>query len=174
MLDLFGSPRSKHKDLPDLNVVPILDMLISVVFFLLLTTTFLQFTKQSVPPSSISKITDPVAPPPVSPKIIGVMKNGDLRMLLTWTGEHPGHAEKTVTVEPNKGDETQNAVVHAITDLITDFNTKYPKEKTIQIGLGEDVPYQHLVSIMDGSKEKLPDMVLFSYLEATARAKKTE
>jgi biopolymer transport protein ExbD len=149
-------------------------MLISVIFFLLLTTTFLQFTKQSIPPSSVTKITDPVAPPPVSPKIIGVMKGTNLRLVLTWSGEHPGRAEKLVDLNADKSDDNQSAVLNATTELIADFNSKFPKEKTIQIGLGEDVAYQHLVTIMDGSKEKLPDMVLFSYQEAATRANKTE
>jgi len=116
-----------------------------------------------------------VVAPSLKTKIVAVMKGSDLRSMLTWTGEHPGRSEKTVTIDPSKKfDENETAVLHATTDLINEFSTQYPKEKTIQIGLGEDVPYQHLVTIMDGSKEKLPDMVLFSYLEATARAKKTE
>lgn len=171
MLDLFDVSKKKH-EMPDLNIVPILDMLIAVIFFLLLTTSFLQFTKQSVPPSSISKITDPVAPPPVSAKLIGVMKGTDLRLLLDWSGAKPGKVEKVVAMNPEDLPGSQKALLDTTTEIITNFSEKFPKEKTIQIGLGQDVPYQNLITIMDGAKEKLPDMVLFSYQEATARASK--
>jgi biopolymer transport protein ExbD len=172
MLDLFVLNK-KRKDPMDLNVVPILDMLISVIFFLLLTTTFLQFTKQSVPPSSVSKITDPVAPPPVAAKLMGVTRGKNLKILLTWTGASPGHVEKDFTPDPADPGQSQANLLKITTDMITDFSNQYPKEKTIQIGLGEDVSYQNLITIMDGAKEKLPDMVLFSYLEATARVTRT-
>ena len=171
MLDLFDLSKKQH-EMPDLNVVPILDMLISVIFFLLLTTSFLQFTKQSVPPSSISKITDPVAPPPVSAKLIGVMKGTDLRLLLDWSGAKPGKVEKVVPMNPDDLLGSQKALLDTTTEMIKNFSEKYPKEKTIQIGLGENVSYQNLITIMDGTKEKLPDMVLFSYQEAIARASK--
>jgi biopolymer transport protein ExbD len=173
MLDLFVLSK-RRKENPDLNVVPILDMLISVIFFLLLTTTFLQFTKQSVPPSSVSKITDPVAPPPVSAKIMGVMKGNQLRLFLSWSGTTPGHTEKTIPRDPANTAESQKALLDAATEMVTDFSAKYPKEKTIQIGLGADVNYQDLITIMDGTKEKLPDMVLFSYQEASARMNRSE
>jgi biopolymer transport protein ExbD len=173
MLNLFGGAR-KRKETPEINVVPILDMLMSVIFFLLLTTTFLQFTKQSVPPSSISKITDPVLPPPVTAKLIGVNRGNDIKLMLDWTGATPGHAEAKVTKDPTKPDESQKALLKATSDMINEFATKFPNEKTIQIGLGEDVNYQDLITIMDGSKDKLPDMVLFSYQEATLRAKRRE
>jgi len=173
MLDLFVLSKKRH-EIPDLNVVPILDMLISVIFFLLLTTTFLQFTKQSLPPSSLAKITSPPRPPPVQAKLMGVMKGDSIHIVLNWNGETPGSVSKIVALDPAKTEESQKALLQTTTEMITDFSGRFPAEKTIQIGLGENVPYQDLITIMDGAKDKLPDMVLFSYQEATARMNKRE
>lgn len=168
MLDLFSGDR-KRKEVPELNVVPILDMLMSVIFFLLLTTTFLQFTKESVPPASVSTITDPIKPPPVAAKLMVFPDDKGLKLSLNWSGIHPGKIEKDFTPSPENPDASEAELLKSTTDMATEFNAQYPNEKTIQIGFGEDVPYQHLITVMDGVKEKLPDMVLFSYKEVAAR-----
>jgi hypothetical protein len=150
--------------------VPILDMLISVIFFLLLTTSFMQLTKESVPPSSVSTITDPVTPPPVAAKLICVETLGKTRLILTWSGATPGRTEREVELETDNFEQERTALLNAASEIINDFSLKYPNEKTLQVGLGREVTYQKLIAIMDGVKEKTPDLVLFDYKEAQERA----
>lgn len=159
--------KSHRRETPDLNIVPILDMLVCVIFFLILTTSFMKYTKQTVPPSAVSTITNPVAPPPLTPKLMCVKsKTGTgLRLLLTWSGTNPGQLDKETSAEVDD-------VLNNSKEIIDSFMQKFPSEKTIQIGLGADVSYQTLITIMDAAKEKMPDMILFSYQEAQARADK--
>lgn len=164
--DVFEGKRNKAAQL-DLNVVPILDMLISVIFFLLLTTTFVGYTKLTLPPSGVSTISNPVAPPPLNPKLLaaGISKN-QIKLVLIWEGAKPGHQVKTVEYEDMQTLRTN--VVAATEELLKEFVAKHENQKSIQIGLAAQVNYQTLVSMMDGSRKFLPDPVLISYLDAAA------
>jgi biopolymer transport protein ExbD len=171
---MYDLTRNRRKEGIDLNVVPILDMLISVIFFLLLATSFMQLTKESVPPSSVSTITDPVAPPPLSARLICVEKGNVTRLILSWIGATPGQVSKELELKDGNSDEARASLLTTVTQMVEDFSVKYPKEKTLQVGMGAKVPYQKLVTIMDAAKEKLPDVVLFDYSEAEQRAEKSE
>lgn len=162
----------KKREINDLNVVPILDMLVSLIFFLLLTTAFLQFTKDSVPPSSVTTITDPVVPPPVAARLICVEGGGKIKLVLSWAGAEPGQAVKEIDTKTQDSPEETQTLIQAATDLMGDFKSKYPTEKTLQLGLGPTVSYQKLVALMDATKEKMPDIVLFDYNEAQTRAQR--
>ena len=162
------SKKTPKRHIKHLNIVPILDMLTTVIFFLLLSTSFMEYTKITVPPSMTSVVTvSTPQPPAISPKLLGVNRQGKLQIVLTWTGKTPGQAMESVTLDDPK--ERRKQILELTTKLIAKFSENYPKEKTIQIGLGQDVPYQDLISLMDGTREKLPDVVLISYNEAEAR-----
>ena len=164
-MDSLFEPKKK-RELPDLNIVPILDMLVCIIFFLLLSTTFVRLTHQSVPPSAVSTITDPIAPPPLSARVLLYRIDGKLELKLQWVGAEPG--ENSRTLEPTS--KPEEIFLH-VNELLGEFRTKFPQERTLQVGLGPDLPYQYLVSIMDGARPYLPDIVLFSYDEVLARSK---
>jgi biopolymer transport protein ExbD len=170
MNDIFEKPHRRH--VTELNIVPILDMLVTVIFFLLLSTSFIEFTKLTVPPSRVSTITEPLAPPPIAPKMLLVKRGESLRMILTWTGKAPGEVNEIYKAE---APEKHNSGLQELSKrVLTDFTTKFPTEKTLQLGLGSNVAYQDLVSVMDGARDLLPDIVLISYNEAEARARGTD
>ena len=91
-------------------------------------------------------------------------------MILTWAGKEPGEVSD-IFKNPDPGN-IQVFIDHA-KKMITDFNKKYLGEKTVQLGLGPDVSYQVMISVMDGIRETMPDVVLISSEEAEARAKGT-
>jgi biopolymer transport protein ExbD len=157
-------PRKKIKE-PD--VVPILDMLVAVIFFLLLSTTFIELSKQTIPPSGLSTITDPVAPPPLNPKLIGIQKANQLSLALSWAGDQPDRKIISLILTGEIDTDRLN-IVNQVEILISEFSKSYPKEKTLQLGLESHIQYQNLISIIDGASGHLPDVVLVSY--KTARA----
>lgn len=164
--EVFEGKRSKSAQL-DLNVVPILDMLISVIFFLLLTTTFVGYTKLALPPSGVSTITDPVAPPPLNPKLVAAAKStSEIKLVLIWEGAQPGHDSKLVSYSDLNS--LRNNMLEATKEMIKKFVEKNPTQKTIQIGLASELNYQTMVTMMDGARELLPDPVLISYTDAEA------
>lgn len=163
MDDFFQKPERKH--IRELNLVPVIDMFTTVIFFLLLSTSFYAFTKLTLPPSKVSVNTDPLTPPPLSTKlVIGDAQSGDKGSLLTvrlsWVGESPGEELAQVA---------ESELESKVRELVTRFHEKYPAERTVQLGLSAGVRYQSLISAMDGAREKLPDIVLISPEEASTR-----
>jgi len=60
----------KKKHVQDLNIVPILDMLTTVIFFLLMSTTFMEYTKLTLPPAASVVATGKNATQPMNPKLL--------------------------------------------------------------------------------------------------------
>jgi len=171
--DLFEIKRKR--EFRNLNIVPILDMFTTVIFFLLLSTTFINLTKQTVPPSGVSTVTDPVAPPPLNPKIYLVNKSDqEFSFIIKWAGSKAGAKAVTFQREdlfqaPSKNEMfNELAFEEKVKPYLEKFKESYPKQKSIQIGLGADVEYMFLSKIMDMAIEFTPDVVLVSYNEADA------
>ena len=169
MLEGFERAEKRHMAHP--NLVPIIDLFTCIIFFLLLSTSFIALTKITVPPSKVSTITDPIAPPPLAPKILLTDVGPQFKLTLFWAGATPG---QDILLIPKSGDlsslEMQTRVLGTTQKLARQFNQRYPDEKGIQLGLGGGIPYQLLLSTMDGLKDVLPDVILISHEEAEARA----
>ncbi len=161
--DLFDLKKKPEKTI-HLDIVPILDALVALIFFLLISTSFVQLTKHTIPPSAVSTITDPIVPPPLSPKIYVHGQGEQLAFTLKWEGTKPGSIQKKIVLNDEK--ESLLPKLRSETKkIIKNFLSKYPNEKSIQLGLSENTSYQDMVAIMDGIKEDIPDIVLISYKE---------
>lgn len=156
MDDLFARP--ERKQIKELNLVPVIDMFTTVIFFLILSTSFFSFTKLTLPPSKVSVNTDPLTPPPLSTRLVIGKESGNYRYLLSWVGEAPGRdAGSAAGVDLEAG----------VREMLGRFKQKFPNEKTVQLGLAPGVEYQALIRAMDGARENLPDVVLISPDEAS-------
>ena len=159
MDDFFERPQ--RKPVRDLNLVPVIDMFTTVLFFLLLSTSFYGFTKLTVPPSKVSVNTDPLVPPPLSARLlVAPGPEGNLSVVMSWVGAEPGKLEATAT---------QETLEPKVKGLVEQFSQKHPMERTVQLGLAPGVNYQALIWAMDGARQKLPDIVLISPEDALAR-----
>lgn len=160
--------KKPRRHVQDLNIVPILDMLTTVIFFLLMSTSFLEYTKHTIPPSSTATVSNSSHEEPRTPKLFLTSPTPtNYRLLLRWGGKNPG--EKTESIEVGGDSKTVRALLlKASTQVVKEFAANNPSEKTIQIGLGTHLPYQSLISVMDGVRPLIPDIVLISYSEAEA------
>lgn len=163
-MDDFYKPVVKQ-GLHDLSVVPILDMFISLIFFLVLSISFIPLTKLTIPPSGVSKITEPLAPPPISPKLLVKKKGPSVIAELRWEGREPGHQQEIWDEGVWGNPET---LVKRVSDFLEKKRDILVGEKTLQISLSADTELQILISVMDGSRAMLPDIVLNSNAEADA------
>ena len=163
MLDeLMSKPHRRH--IKDLNVVPIIDMLTTVVFFLLLSASFDSFTKLTLPPSGTVSVADPVGPPPRSPKLLMLKKSAtSIDLVLSWEGEKPGQVKETVS---GSGPERRAQILAVSAKMVKTFLTEFPTETSLQLGLTRDLSYQDLISVMDGSREVMQNLILISYEDA--------
>lgn len=164
MDNLFDRPHKR--EIPELNLVPIIDMFTTVIFFLLLSTVFVAYTKLTVPPAKVSTITEPLAPPPISATLL--LGRGSApdsaRVVLEWAGREPGHAQ--IEAATQHAPNVESPLLVATKKIISDFHKKYPQEKTIRVALTADAEYQSLVTVMDATQQDVPDVVLISYDEA--------
>lgn len=161
--DLFT--RTPRRKVQDLNIVPILDMLTTVIFFLLLSTSFLEYVKLSVPPASVSTVPPDRDPLPANPKLVlvGSGKSG-MQLRLSWGGSAPG--TRTSDVRPADGVSAKSEVQAKARELAAEFKKLNGAEKTLKIALSAQLPHQYLIAVMDGVKEFLPDVVLLSHADA--------
>ncbi len=160
MFEDFDSVAHKAH-IPEPELVPILDALVSVIFFLLLSTTFIELTKITVPPSQTSVVTDPQVPPPPSPKLYIKVENGKtLHLKLKWAGRNPDSIKKTV--ERSATNARSREVESMALDIVKEFKAKFPDEKSIQMIFSENATYQELISVMDGVRVEIQDIVLLS------------
>jgi biopolymer transport protein ExbD len=154
----------KHKGINELNIVPIMDMFISIIFFLLLSTSMMSYTKHVLPPSATRAVTESTdTSVPMNPKIY-IIKNKEVySAIFKWEGPQPGSNKIEI-----KSDfmEAPEQLVEQIKNLVAEFKKQYPLEKTMQITMQSDLPYQILISIMDAVRELTPDIVLTSYNSA--------
>lgn len=159
MIDDILRKRPKKKT-TDLNIVPILDMLTTVIFFLLMSTTFIEYTKLTLPPAKTVVSSSSDASNPVTPKLlVSALTNGGLKLHLVWHGKKSGETSIEVKAEENVIEKLQAVLKH--------FATDYPAEKTLQVSLGKEVKYQSLISVMDSARDIIPDIVLLSYYEVS-------
>jgi biopolymer transport protein ExbD len=149
--------RRPKKHMRDLNIVPILDMLTTVIFFLLMSTSFIEYTKLTLPPAKSEASTAKPGSVPVAPKLwVTAGANHDYKLHLMWEGAKPGSEKLEVT---------QADLVPKLKELLKKFAGDYPTEKTLQVSLDKLVKYQILISVMDGARDIVPDVILLSYTE---------
>lgn len=156
----FAEIQRRHTPEPEL--VPILDALTCIIFFLMYTTTFMELTSLTLPPSAVSVVKEQNVADgnPLTPKIFVNIVNSNLEVILKWTGSAPGKIKKTIS--RFKSERYSKDLEIAMTVLIKEFVKKFPKEKTIQLGLAEGSTYQELITIMDGIRKNIQDIVLMS------------
>lgn len=159
----FGFPQKKKRTIEDLNVVPILDMFVSIVFFLLLSASMVGMTKLVLPPSATNSVESNSTKVPLNPKLFLVASSNavnGVKAVLRWEGDNPG--EEAIEL-PFNVLEKQDSAIQELKKMITKFKERYPDEKTLQISLQSTIIYQWLITAMDSARESLPDIVLVSY-----------
>lgn len=150
---------------PRIDLVPIIDAMTCVIFFLLLSSTFVEFTKITMP-QAVSSVaaTSVAAEPPLTPKLIGVIKGQYLEMVMAWNGKSPDRMMKRVLRDPkNQRSEALQATTQGV---VQEFKRMFPQEKALMLGFSPKVTYQEVISVMDGARQEINDLVMVSWTEA--------
>lgn len=155
---------TERKHTPEPDLVPILDGLTAVIFFLLLSVSFVGLTKVTLPPSA-SSVSTSSDDRPLSGRLRAYTQGGTVLLRLEWLGKNPGsYKESVLRGEPSKKNK---ALLETAKDLTEKFKQKYPNESTLQLALAENMTYQEMISIMDGALLNIKDIALSSYHDAT-------
>lgn len=151
----FESVGRKH--IPEPDLVPILDALTSVIFFLLLSATFMTLTKLTVPPAQVStaKPSDTI---PLNPVFVVKENNGELLLKLSWKGSRPGEIVKHLSRMMPRNLE----LLSQTQEIMKEFSGRFADQKTMQLSLSNQIQYQELITVMDGIRTTYQDIVLVS------------
>lgn len=150
---------------PRIDLVPIIDAMTCVIFFLLLSSTFIEFTKITMPQAVSSVVTASTTnEPPLTPKLIGVIKGNYIHMVLSWNGKKPDHFSKRVLRDPKNG---RSEALQATTQgIVQEFKKIFPQEQALLLGFSPAVTYQEMISTMDGARQEVSDLVMVSWTES--------
>lgn len=160
---MFEFDRDSGRHLPEPDLVPILDGLVCVIFFLLLSISFIGLTKLTLPPSATSEVSGDNQKPPLSPKLYVKQQDKNLRIELEWLGEKPDR----IFVEQPRADKKglNEELILGVRGLVTEFKSRFPEEKTLQMTMSPELTYQEMIAVMDGIRSQMDDIVLNSYEE---------
>lgn len=164
---MFDQDGHGRRRIPEPDLVPILDGLTSVIFYLLLTAAFIEYTKLTLPPSMSSPAGAASTNVPLSPKILVKIKDArNLQITLKWAGTRPDQMTRIVArnTKVGRSEELENNV----REIIAEFTERFKEEKTMSLGLSKMATYQEMVSVMDGIQSKLQDVVLIGPEEVDA------
>ncbi|MCY4524858.1 MAG: biopolymer transporter ExbD [Halobacteriovoraceae bacterium] len=134
--------RRKKKGPPGkVNLIPILDAIFIFIFFLLLSSSFLNVFEISSPLPLASEAEPP--PSKVKKKPLNLTLKITQNALKIYTGL-PGRLTKTFSSDPNNGYPLNDLRLYLI-----DLKGRHLKEKTIILEPQIDIKYNDLVKIMD-------------------------
>lgn len=159
---MFDFETTDRKHVPEPDLVPILDGLTAVIFFLLLSLSFIGFTKITIPPSFVSAAQSS-DDKPVSPRVKATLQGESILVKLEWLGKNPGNISESAIRVPAKN--KNESLIEAAEKLASKFKEKYPGEKALQVTLGPDLNYQELISLMDGLRKSYEDLTLSNYTD---------
>lgn len=156
----FAELHRRHNPEPEL--VPILDALTCIIFFLMYTTTFMELTSLTLPPSALSVVSknNPLVGIPVSPKLYVDIIDQNLHIKLVWRGQSPGNVVRKL--ERTQPERYSKNLEQSVGEIVAEFSRRFPAEKSLQVAIADRGTYQELVSIMDGITKFMPDVVLLS------------
>lgn len=150
--------KKHHREVGEIPLAPIIDMLVCVIFFLILSTSFTEYNKVTLPQASTSVYDGPTPTkpkPPLSPRFYIKSEGLDFSFILKWQGENP---DRIVKLKVSRTDLDKT-----ILEAGKEFKKKFPEEKSIQLSMSQDLVYQILIASMDALLPSIPDIVLSSY-----------
>lgn len=136
------SAKRRRKKEPDLDLVPILDSVFILIFFLLMSAQFIKIYEIG---SDLPILTD--APPPkedIVEKPLNLTLKIDEQRVQVFTGES---AELQQVSTFNEDDA--NFGLQDLHDFLVDLKIKHPKENVVAFVPTEGVSYDVLVRVMD-------------------------
>lgn len=171
MHEFLKKPKRHH--VREIPLAPILDLLTVVIFFLILSASFIEMRQNTLPPSSTVVAHGSLATPekiPLNPKLIMGMKDGEVIFLLKWFGATPGQLTKKIKLGKKNYDLNLKSTASLI---LNEFKKVYPKESKLQLGWQGNINYQVVLTVVDGIIPEIKDLVFLSPEESETLIQKS-
>ena len=137
----------------ELNLVPFIDLLSTLICFLLITAVWQELDTMSseAPPKATAEMPDepqPTPPPDQKKKIILAIAVGLEKVDVS--------EDDKITSIPNVGGEPD---MQRLVEALKDWKTRFPERKDVILATDNKAKYKHLVSMMDTLiSEQFPDV----------------
>ncbi len=130
--------RHQHRQAPELDITAFMNLMVILVPFLLITAVFNQVNilEMNLPAPSNEESKPPSETPPFQLEVI-------VRKDAIQVGDKPGSILKAI---PMKEGEHDLAATHT---LLKQLKVRFPEETAATILLEPEVPYNHLIQVMD-------------------------
>ena len=154
---MFRTPSSRRKSAQQevqLNLVPMLDALVTLVSFLLLTMGYMAISVIDTPAPMVA---------PAEEQIEKIEKDKPLQLtahilkdkiiISDWSGSRENHEIKTVPsteADAKPGDVRYD--LESLHKLLITIKGRHPKEKQLILKPDADVPYEQIINVMDASR----------------------
>ena len=171
----FGRRRRDEDLQVEINMVPVMNMFLVLIPFLLMSSNFMPFNviNASVPVSAASEATateDPTKKQKSDIKVTMVVKIKDKGFEVEGVSEELEEIEKTKLTKSiaHARDVKKKTFGYAYQDLTTFLNwvkTEYPKSDTLILIPSQDILYETIIKTMDvartqGDTQLFPNVVL--------------
>ena len=143
MLKRPTSRRNSHQGGIELNLVPILDTMVTLIGFLLFTTSFLALVsiESPLPQASPDEVQEQLKEKPL--QLTLTMREKDVEIWSPFGKIQPHAVLNGSTGQPD---------AKAIHDALLEIKKKFPKETSVVIVPTKVAPYDSLISLMDAAR----------------------
>ena len=149
MVKLGRKNRHHIKEIP---LAPILDLLTVVIFFLILSSSFDEFSKTLIPSQkevTSNQSASALDTKKVNPELRITYNNNQYKIILKWKGANENQLTKDLILanDLNYKEELNNTTFL----LAKQFREKFKNEDDIQLKFSGKIKYQDVLSVVDGA-----------------------
>lgn len=148
---MFDRYRRSIEETPDLNVIPVMNLFMVLIPFLLLGAAFYQI---GVIPTSIPSHNPQESDVPKTPTTVLVnlvIKETEMRLTCDSTSLSPDELANLADTFPNKGKKRD---VKALQQHLVMLKEQYPESTTLTVIPHDGLKYQELVDVLDSTRER--------------------
>lgn len=147
----FDRWKDASEDAQDLNVIPVMNLFMVLIPFLLLGATFFHI---GVIPTSTPTLSPSESDVPKTPKTVAVnleVTEDLIRISAASVSLTPDELDELAGEWPKKSGKYQ---VDALQQALVDIKNQYPESNTITVLPHEELNYQDLVGILDKTRNR--------------------
>jgi biopolymer transport protein ExbD len=149
---MFSRPSSRRKVKSEevaINLVPMLDALVTIVAFLLFTTAFLSIGMIDTPAPTLSSAPEQVEKMKEKPLQLTATITENKIFITDWSGSRESHTISSVT-DPKTGEPKYD--FEKFHQTLVEIKHRHPKEVKLVFKPTNGIAYETLVALMDTAR----------------------
>jgi biopolymer transport protein ExbD len=149
---MFKTPSSRRlskQEEVQINLIPILDALVTLIAFLLFSSSFLAIVAVDTPLPLLAPATEQIEQLKEKPLQLTAYIQADKIIIADWTGSRENHTIPNITNPNNNQLEYDYASFH---QKLIEIKSRHPKETKLILKPDSGVSYETLIALMDSAR----------------------